>query len=183
MCIRDRSVDVSFSDNDTAKMRSTIVKGSPYVYTTFSDRNAAELNVGNLVKFFDKNGNEILTKDGEKVTIDHFGVEAANESEAPGEGNKKQYHYYGVYLPENSTVIKVGNKLKINLGSNQNYMRVGALCVEQPIPLLSKDTVADAEKVKDTDAVAQLEFMYKHAYSYVTSTEVNYCLLYTSRCV
>ena len=71
-------------------------------------------------------------------------------------------------------MIKVGNKLKINLGSNQNYMVVGALCVEQPIPLLSKDTVADAETAKDTDAVAQLEFMYRHAYSYVTSTEVNY---------
>ena len=37
----DWSVDVSFSDDDTAKMRSTIVKGSPYVYTTFTDRNAA----------------------------------------------------------------------------------------------------------------------------------------------
>ena len=170
----DWSVDVSFSDDDTAKMRSTIVKGSPYVYTTFTDRNAAELNVGNLVKFFDKNGNEILTKDGERVTLDHFGVEAANESEAPGDGNKKQYHYYGVYLPENSTVIKVGNKLKVNLGSNQNYMVVGALCVEQAIPLLSKESVTNAETAKDADAVKQLEFMYKHAYSYVTSTEVNY---------
>ncbi len=170
----DWSVDVSFSDNDTPKMRSTIVKGSPYVYTTFTDRNAAEINVGNLVKFFDKDGKEILTKDGEKTTIDHFGVESANESEAPGDGNKKQYHYYGVYLPENSTVVKVGSKLKISLGSNENYMVVGSLCVDEPIPLLSNDTVANAETKNDADAVKQLEFMFKHAYSFVTSTEVNY---------
>ena len=87
-----------------------MAKGSPFVYTTFSDRTAVELNINNLIKFFDKNGNEIITEDGATTTLDCFAIETQNESEAPGEGNKKQYHYYGVYLPANSEVTKVGKK-------------------------------------------------------------------------
>lgn len=170
----DWSVNVSFSDDDIPKMLTTLVKGSPYAYTKFADRNAAEINVSSLVKFFDKDGKEILTKDGEEVVTDHFGVEAANESEAPGDGNKKQYHYYGVYMPEGSHVTKVGNKLKIHLGSNENYMVVSTLCVDEAIPLLSKETVNNAETLRDKEAVEQLQFMYQHAYSYVTDTEVTY---------
>lgn len=170
----DWSVDVAFSDDDTPKMLSTLVKGSPFAYTTFSDRNAVEINVANLVKFFDKDGKEILAKDGETVTLDHFGVEAKNESEAPGDGNKIQYHYYGIYMPAGTQVTKVGNKLKIRLGSNENYLVVGALSVDQAIPLLSKETVENAETKMDGAAKEQLAFMYKHAYSYVTSTVVEY---------
>ncbi len=170
----DWSVDVAFSDNDTPKMVSTLVKGSPYAYTKFSDPSAAEINVANLVKFFDKNGNTILTKDGDTVTLDSFGIEAKNESEAPGDGNKIQYHYYGVYLPAGTKVTKVGNKLKVQLGSNQDYMVVGALCVDQAIPLLSTETVDNAESKMDSVAVEQFNYMYKHAYSYVTDTVATY---------
>lgn len=170
----DWSVDVAFSDDDTPKMLTTLAKGSPYAYTTFTDRNAVELNITDLVKLFDENGNTILTEDGQTVTVDHFGIEAANESEAPGDGNKKQFHYYGVYMPEGTTVTKVGNKLKIKLGSNQNYLVIGALSVEQPIPLLSTKTVENPETKMDKEAVEQLAFMYKHAYSYIKDTEVSY---------
>lgn len=170
----DWSVNVAFSDNDTPKMLTTLVKGSPYVYNTFSDRNAVEINVNDVVKYFDKDGKEILAEDEEKVTIDHFAIEAKNESEAPGEGNKTQYHYYGVFMPAGSTVVKVGNKLKINLGNNENYMVVGALCVDEAIGLLSKDTVNNAATKMDKEAVEQLSFMYAHAYSYVKDTVVTY---------
>lgn len=170
----DWSVNVAFSDDDTPKMLSTLVKGSPFVYNTFTDRNAAEINVNDIVKFFDKDGNEILSDENGQVTIDHFAIEAANESEAPGEGNKKQYHYYGVYMPANSKVYRVGNKLKIQLGSNQNYLVIGALCVEEPIELLSTETVANAASKNDGAAREQLEFMYKHAYSYITDTVASY---------
>ncbi|MCR5703429.1 MAG: discoidin domain-containing protein [Eubacterium sp.] len=170
----DWSVNVAFSDNDTPKMLSTLVKGSPFVYNTFTDRNAVELNVNNIVKFFDKNGNEILEDENGQVTIDHFAVETENESEAPGDGNKKQYHYYGVYMPENTKVYRVGNKLKIQLGSNQNYLVIGALCVDEPIALLSTETVSNAASKNDAQAREQLEFMFKHAYSYVTNTVADY---------
>ena len=170
----DYSVNVSFSDNNTKKMLNTIVKGSPFVYSQFSDPKSAEINIGNLVKFFDENGNQILTGDDDQITIDHFGIEAQNESEAPGEGNKKQFHYYGVYLPKNSKVVKVGNKLKIQLGDNQNYMVVGALCVKEPIKLLSNENVANPETKMDNDAKEQLAYMYKHAYSFITDTRVEY---------
>lgn len=170
----DWSVDATFSDDDTDKMKSTMLKGSPYVYTTFTDPNAVELNINNLVKFFDKNGKEIITTDGVATTIDHFAVESQNYSEAPGDGNKIQYHYYGVYMPENSRVTKVGNKLKISLGSGQNYLVIGALPVEQPIKLLSTENVENAESKNDAKAKEMLEYMYKYAYSYVTDTTVNY---------
>ncbi len=126
----------------------------------------------------DKDGNKIITEDGKSVTVDHFAVETQNESEAPGDGNKKQYHYYGVYMPANSTVTKVGNKLKIKLGSNQNYLIIGALAVEEAIPLLASkaevDKIFDPESLRDGDAVKQLEYMYSYAYSYVTDTVVDY---------
>ena len=174
----DWSVDVKYSDNDTAKMLSTLIKGSPYAYTTFANPNSVELNVNNLIKFMDKDGNKIITEDGKSVTVDHFAVETQNESEAPGDGNKKQYHYYGVYMPANSTVTKVGNKLKIKLGSNQNYLIIGALAVEEAIPLLASkaevDKIFDPESLRDGDAVKQLEYMYSYAYSYVTDTVVDY---------
>lgn len=60
----DWSVDVKYSDDDTAKMESTLIKGSPYAYTTFANPNSVELNVNNLIKFMDKNGNKIITEDG-----------------------------------------------------------------------------------------------------------------------
>lgn len=174
----DWSVNVKYSDNDTPKMLSTLIKGSPYAYTTFANPNSVELNVNNLIKFMDKDGNKIITEDGKSVTVDHFAVETQNESEAPGDGNKKQYHYYGVYMPANSTVTKVGNKLKIKLGSNQNYLVIGALAVEEAIPLLASkeetDKISNPESLRDGDAVKQLEYMYKYAYSYVTDTVVDY---------
>ena len=170
----DWSVDAVFSDNDTPKMRSTMTKGSPFIYTTFSDPNAVELNVNNLVKFMDKNGNEIITQDGVAVNIDHFAVESKNESEAPGDGNKIQYHYYGVYMPANSTVVKVGNKLKIKLGSGGNYLTIGALCVDEAVPLHSNENGNEAANKMDNAARTELEYMYKFAYSVITDTTVSY---------
>lgn len=174
----DWSVNVKYSDNDEEKMESTLIKGSPFAYTTFSDRNSAELNVNNGVKFLDKNGKEVITNDNETVTIDHFLVETQNESEAPGDGNKKQYHYYGVYMPENTKVTKIGGKLKLQLGSNQNYVVIGTLAVEEPIKLLLSEEetkkISNPESLRDKDAVEQLEYMFKYAYSYVTDTVVDY---------
>lgn len=174
----DWSVNVKYSDDDTEKMESTLIKGSPFAYTTFANRDSVELNVNNLVKFLDKNGSEIITEDGKEVTIDHFLVETENESEAPGDGNKKQYHYYGIYLPENSKATKVGSKLKIKLGNNDNYIVIGALAVEEPIKLLASqsevDSISKPSLLRDGDAVKQLEYMYKYAYSYVTDTVVDY---------
>ena len=172
----DWSVDVAYTDTDSPKMLNTLIKGSPYVYSTFEDASSVEINVANLVKFFDKDGKEVLKEDGETLNGDQFGVETKNESEAPGDGNKTQYHYYGVYMPAGSTVTRVGSKLKISLGDNQNYMVVGALAVDEPVKLLATQKEAakvhNPESAKDAEAVAQLAYMYKHAYSYVTDTKV-----------
>lgn len=51
----DWSVDVVFSDDGTPKMRNTIIKGSPYVYSTFTDPNSVEISSPAIVGLFDDN--------------------------------------------------------------------------------------------------------------------------------
>ncbi|WP_455716044.1 discoidin domain-containing protein [Anaerosporobacter sp.] len=147
----DWSVDMVFSDDDTTKMKTTAVKGSPFIYNTFTDPDKVEITVNDLVKFFNDKKEEILLKDGESIVTDHIGVEAHNISEAPGEGDKNQYHYYGIFCPKNTTFTRVGSKIKIKLGNQENYMSVATL-----------PTIND------------LNYYYSFAYAFVTDTVVDY---------
>ena len=87
-------------------MRTTVVKGSPFIYNTFTEPDKVEVTVNDLVKFFNDKQEEILLKDGESIVTDHIGVKAHNISEAPGEGDKNQYHYYGIFCPEKTTFTR-----------------------------------------------------------------------------
>ncbi|WP_455718473.1 discoidin domain-containing protein [Anaerosporobacter sp.] len=147
----DWSVDMVFSDDDIPKMKTTAVKGSPFIYNTFTDPDKVEITVNDLVKFFNDKKEEILLKDGESIVTDHIGVEAHNISEAPGEGDKNQYHYYGIFCPKNTTFTRVGSKIKIKLGNQENYMSVATL-----------PTIND------------LNYYYSFAYAFVTDTVVDY---------
>lgn len=147
----DWSASLVFSDDDTAKLASTIIKGSPFVYNYFLEPEKAEITISDSVKIFDKNNNEILKEDGEQIITDHLGVEVHNISEAPGDGDKNQYHFYGIYVPENTVITKVGSKLKVKLGNDECYMSIGILEDE-----------------------ADLEYMYQYAYAFVEDTDVTY---------
>ncbi len=145
----DYSADIVFSDDDTPKMKTTLIKGSPYIYNTFTDPASVEISGTSIVGMFDDNNKPILTKDGDTLTADHIGIEVTNTDTAPV--TDVLTHYYGVFVPEGSVFTRVGSKLKIKLGSGQNYMSVG---------LLPKR--------------ADLGYAYLHAYAFVTDTTVSY---------
>lgn len=147
----DWSANIVFSDDDTKKLETTIIKGSPFVYNKFSEPSKAEITISDGVKIFDENNNEILTEDGEQIIADHIGVEVHNISEAPGDGDKNQYHFYGIYVPENTIFTKVGSKLKVKLGNDEGYMSIGVL--------ESEEGLGD---------------LYPYAYAFVTDTNVSY---------
>jgi len=145
----DFSVDVVLSDDSTAKMRTTLVKGSPYVYHTFSDPNAVEIYSPALTRIFDDSGATILSTDGSSLTADHIGIEVTNVDGAPTP--RTFVRHYGVFAPPGTVFTKAGNKIKIRLGSGQNYLSIAVL-----------------------PSSSDLNYYYQHGYAFVTNTQVQY---------
>lgn len=148
----DWSVNVSFSDDDTPKMLSTIVKGSPFVYNTFTDPGSAQITVTNLEEIYDDDGNKILVNEGDKIVTDHIGLKIKNQSKSPETGdNTDQTHYYGVFTPKNTTFIRTQGKIIVQLGNGENYMSVGVM-----------------------NKASELSYMHEFAYAFVTNTVATY---------
>lgn len=143
----DWSVDAVVSDDATDKMKSTFVKGSPYVYNTFADPNSVEIYSSLITQLFDDNGNSVLATEGATLTADHIGVKLTNT-----DGSGASFtRYYGIFAPAGTVFKKVGAKVKIQLGSGGNYLSIGAM-----------------------PSASNLNYFYQHAYAYVTDTKVNY---------
>ncbi len=158
----DWSVTVAYGDEeDEAKMLTTIVKGSPYLYHTFADPSSAEIAVTGLMGFYDINGNGVLTEDSQTVTGDFLGITTKYKVTSPEENQQYKYHQYGLFLPEGTQITRLGSKLKIRLGSGADYLVVGI------IPSTDKYDVSGY----DLNAVRNL---YEHAYAYITDTTVTY---------
>ncbi|MBB3108604.1 endoglucanase Acf2 [Paenibacillus phyllosphaerae] len=147
--IGDWSVDTVLSDDATDKMKTTFVKGSPYVYSTFSDPNSVEIYSPLITQLFDDSGASVLTTDGQTLTTDHIGVKLVNTDGSPNA--TPQTRYYGIFAPPGTVITKAGAKLKIKLGGGQNYLAVAAL-----------------------PSAADLNYFYQHAYAFVTGTQVSY---------
>jgi len=145
----DWSATAVLSDGATEKMKTTFVKGSPYLYSQFSDPASPELYLPATARFFDDANNTILTTDGSTVTADHIGVQVTNSNGAPTPAMVTRY--YGLYAPAGTTFKKVGSKLKIQLGGGQNFLSLSAV----PAP-------------------ANLNYFYQHGYAFVTDTKVTY---------
>jgi len=145
----DYSANVVLSDDDTEKMKTTFVKGSPYEFTEFSDPNSPEIYSTAITRLFDDNGNAILTNDGESISADHIGIEITNSDGAPNP--KTITRYYGVFAPQGTTFKKAGNKIKMQLGNGEGYLSMATM-------------------PSDSD----LNYFYKHAYAFVTDTKVDY---------
>ena len=64
----DWSATVVFSDNDTKKMETTLVKGSPYLYSEFSDPTTPNLYFPVATTFFGDDGKPALAADGASLT-------------------------------------------------------------------------------------------------------------------
>ncbi|MCD1260402.1 discoidin domain-containing protein [Paenibacillus athensensis] len=145
----DWSVNVALSDNAVDKMKTTIVKGSPYLYAEFSDPASPELFLPNAVRFFDDSNHTVLTTDGVPWTGDHIGVEVTNTDGAPTPSIVKRY--YGLFAPPGTVFTRAGVKLKLQLGGGQTYLSLAAL-----------------------PGTAELNYFYQHGYAFVTDTQVTY---------
>ncbi len=143
----DWSVDSVLSDNATDKFKVTFVKGSPYLFTQFSDPSSVELYSARITQLFDDRGTALLTTDGATVTTDRVGVKVVT----PDGGGTLQTRFYGLFAPAGTVFKKVGPKLKIQLGGGQGYLSVAAL-----------------------PAAGDLGFFHQHAYAFVTGSRVGY---------
>ncbi|OJH42860.1 hypothetical protein BON30_01650 [Cystobacter ferrugineus] len=143
----DWSVDSVLSDDATDKLKVTFVKGSPYLYTQFSDPNSVELYSARITQILDDQGAAILTTDGASVTTDRLAVKVSN----PDGGGTLRTRYYGLFAPAGTVFRKVGPKIKIQLGGGQGYLSLAAL-----------------------PSAADLSYFHQHAYAFVTGTRVSY---------
>ncbi|WHY17219.1 discoidin domain-containing protein [Paenibacillus sp. G2S3] len=144
----DYSVRAVLSDDNTFKMKTTLVKGSPYFYNEFTDSNAPFLVLnGTSTRFFDNNNATILAADGSSITADHIGVEVANVDSG---GNSKT-RSYGLFAPAGTVFNREAGKLTIHLGNQEKYLSIGTL-----------------------PANDKLNYYHQHAYAFVTDTKASY---------
>ena len=149
----DYSVQIGLMDDNGLQMKSTIVKGSPYIYNEFENQTIAFLSGNSITEFFDGNGNKILENKGDTITTDHIGFVSIDEENTKA---KNDGSYFELNVPKGTqfkVMIAKGNyKLKITFPSaKENYMSVAAM-------------------TKKTD----IDSYYKHGYAFVTNTHVDY---------
>ncbi|MUG88214.1 coagulation factor 5/8 type domain protein [Paenibacillus timonensis] len=145
----DYSATVMMSDDDTAKMSTTFVKGSPFLYNTFENPDAAILQSQYITRLYDDHNQPILLNDGDVLTADHIGIEVTNQDKAPQP--QTFVRQYGVFAPEGTVFMKLGNTIKIKFGPGGNYLSLAAL-----------------------PSADELSGYYQHAYAFVTDTQVDY---------
>ncbi|CAM4522204.1 coagulation factor 5/8 type domain protein [Paenibacillus macerans] len=145
----DFSASVVMSDDETAKMTTTFVKGAPFLFNTYENPDAVILQSPVITRLYDDNNQPILLNDGDMLTADHIGIEVTNKDRAPVP--QTFVRNYGVFAPEGTVFMKLGNTIKIKLGQGENYLSLAAL--------------PSAEELGD---------YYRHAYAFVTDTRVEY---------
>lgn len=149
----DYSVDLGLCDEEGLKMKSTFVKGSPYIFTEYKENQTVFINSSSIKEVFDGNGNTILSKAGETVVTDHIGFKSVDEENEKA-GNDGSY--FAVTVPEGTrftaTTVGASTVLKVEFPSkNDAYMSFGAMTKK-----------------------ADLNTYYQHGYAYVTDTQVDY---------
>ena len=149
----DYSVQLGLMDNNGMQMKSTIVKGSPYIFSEFCDNTTFFINSSTITEFFDGNGNSILAKEGDTITTDHIGFKSMDDENTKA---KNDGSYYCMNVPEGTTfkVMVAGSRYNVKVtfpSKNENYMSLAAMT-----------------KKGDIDRY------YKHGYAFVTNTHVGY---------
>ena len=149
----DYSVQLGLMDNSGMQMKSTVVKGSPYIFSEFCDNTTFFINSSSITEFFDGNGNSILAKEGDTITTDHIGFKSVDDENTKA---KNDGSYYCMNVPEGTTfkVMVVGSRYNVKVtfpSKNENYMSLAAMT-----------------KKGDIDRY------YKHGYAFVTNTHVGY---------
>ncbi|MFD2880512.1 hypothetical protein ACFTAO_38560 [Paenibacillus rhizoplanae] len=125
----DWSATAVLSDGAAEKLKTTFVKGSPYLYSQFSDPSSPEVYLPAGARFFNDSNTTILAADGDTVTADHIGIAVTNSNGAPTP--EMVTRHYGLYAPAGTTFKRVGAKLKNSAGRRP----------ELPVPVGSSGTV------------------------------------------
>jgi endoglucanase Acf2 len=145
----DYSVSVILSDDQTAKMRTTLVQGSPFVYNTFANPGKIQLTAYNITRLFDRSGNTILANDFDTYDGDVIGIELTSTDEAPQA--RTATRWYGAFAPAGSRFLRVGSTVKVTLGGGQNFMSLATM-----------------------PSAADLANFQRNAYAFVTDTKADY---------
>ena len=150
----DFSATVIMNDGSaaSASMKTTFVKGSPFIYNTFLRPDTVIVNGADIVRLFDKDNNTIdLDGAVSPYVCDYIGVEIANVDKAPTPNHFVRP--YGFFFAANTTVVKLGNTLKITLPGTRGggYLSIATL-----------------PKASD------LAFFYERAYAFVVGTRADY---------
>lgn len=145
----DYSVTADLYDADGLAMQNTMVKGSPYVYTDFGNRQDILIYSNNITDVFDGNGNSILTQQNVALVTDHIGIEITDDDNLTGTMASKSY--YCINVPVGTEFKKVGSKIKVKMPAADGYMSLAAMTGKE-----------------------QIETFYKHGYAFVTGTKVTY---------
>ncbi|MCR5704013.1 MAG: discoidin domain-containing protein [Eubacterium sp.] len=149
----DYHVEVGLCDDEGVKMKSTLVKGSPYIFSEFTADDTVMLTSQSITKFYDGNGNTILVNPGDSITTDHIGFTSYdNENERAGNSGSN----FMLAAPEGTkfTAKSIGKNtlLKIQFANKNNaYLTAAAM--------MKKNDIAD---------------YYQHAYAKVKKTKVTY---------
>lgn len=149
----DFHVDVGLCDDDGLKMKSTLVKGSPYIFSEFYEDDTVLLSSSSIFKIDNKNGERVLKNAGDTYSGDNIVIHTQDDENFRAENGESDFL---LCAPENTTFTakNVGKKtlIKIQFESKDNaYISACGMHEE-----------------------AQVEEYYQHAYNRVKDTEVTY---------
>lgn len=149
----DFHVDVGLCDDEGLKMKSTLVKGSPYIFSEFYEDDTVLLSSSSIFMIDNKNGERVLENVGDTYSGDHIVIHTQDDENFRAENGESDFL---LCAPENTTFTakNVGKKtlIKIQFESKDNaYISACGMHEE-----------------------AQVEEYYQHAYNRVKDTEVTY---------
>lgn len=145
----DYHVTAGLYDDDHMAMKSTFVKGSPYVFTEYGDTRTVFITSSSITSIFDGNGNEILTQNLSTIKADHIGIQITDDDNK--NRTKNSNSYYCLTVPENTTFKKLGSYIRITFPSSNGYMSIGSM-----------------------NNKSQIETFYRHGYAFPEDTSVTY---------
>ena len=145
----DYSVVTQLCDDSGVLMTTTITKGSPYLFSEFGAKQDIVIYSANLTGIFDDNGKELLQEENKPFVTDHIGLEITDADNK--EKTKTAKSYFCINFPQNTSISRAGNKLKIHFETANAYLSVGAM-------------------TKRSD----LDVFYRHGYAFVRDTSVTY---------
>ena len=145
----DYSVTAGLYDESHRAMKSTHVKGSPYVFTEYESTRTIYISAANLDHIFDGSGNVILQNNLDTIKADHIGLQITDTDNK--NKTKTSTNYYCLTVPADTTFKRIGSYLKVTFPSDNGYMSIGSMTNK-----------------------SEMETFYRHGYAFPTNTKVTY---------